>query len=105
MRHEEPAGVIRYARVRIGDAPLEFGPADSMPGAYFMYVTDPDVVYEQALAAGATSLSPPADRLSGRVAFVEDPVGNHWYIAARPECQGPARAGPGPSRCSPRRRA
>lgn len=81
MRHEEPAGVIRYARVRIGDAPLEFGPADSMPGAYFMYVTDPDVVYEQALAAGATSLSPPADRLSGRVAFVEDPVGNHWYIA------------------------
>ena len=81
MRHEEPAGVIRYARVRLGDAPLEFGPADPMPGSYFMYVTDPDVVYDQALAAGATSLSPPADRPSGRVAFVEDPVGNHWYIA------------------------
>ena len=81
MRHEEPAGVIRYSRVRIGDAALEFGPAEPMPGAYFLYVTDPDGVYERALAAGATSLSAPADRPTGRIAFVEDPVGNHWYIA------------------------
>jgi uncharacterized glyoxalase superfamily protein PhnB len=44
-------------------------------------VADPDAAYEQALAAGATSLSAPADRPTGRIAFVEDPVGNHWYIA------------------------
>ena len=81
MRHEEPAGVIRYSRVRIGDAAIEFGPAEPMPGAYFLYVADPDAVYEQALAAGATSLTAPADRPTGRIAFVEDPVGNHWYIA------------------------
>ena len=74
-------GGIPYARARIGDAALEFGSADPMPGAYFLYVADPDAVYEQALAAGATSLAPPADRPSGRIAFVEDPVGNHWYIA------------------------
>lgn len=74
-------GAIPYARARIGDAAVEFGSADPMPGSYFLYVADPDAVYEQALAAGATSLAPPSDRPSGRIAFVEDPVGNHWYIA------------------------
>jgi PhnB protein len=74
-------GSIPYARARIGDAAVEFGSADPMPGAYFLYVADPDAVYEKALAAGATSLAAPADRPSGRIAFVEDPVGNHWYIA------------------------
>jgi PhnB protein len=74
-------GGIPYARARIGDAAVEFGSADPMPGAYFLYVADPDATYERALAAGATSLAAPADRPSGRVAFVEDPVGNHWYIA------------------------
>jgi uncharacterized glyoxalase superfamily protein PhnB len=82
-RHEIVGGAVPYARVRIGDAAVEMGgPADPMPGAYFLYAADADQVYEQALAAGARSLSPPADRPSGdRIAFVEDPVGNHWYIA------------------------
>jgi PhnB protein len=80
-RHEVSPGLIPYARVRIGDAAVEFGTTDPMPGSYFLYVADPDAVYEQALAAGAQSLSAPADRPSGRIAFVEDPVGNHWYIA------------------------
>lgn len=81
-RAEQPGGVIPYARMRIGDAAIEFGTADPMPGAYFLYVSDPDAVYGQALAAGAKSLSAPADRPSGdRIGFVEDPVGNHWYIA------------------------
>jgi uncharacterized glyoxalase superfamily protein PhnB len=84
-------GHIPYARVRVGDAAVELGTSDPMPGAYFLYVSDPDAVYEQALAAGATPLSPPADRPSGggRIAFVEDPVGNHWYIA-RPTAPSPA---------------
>ncbi|HZJ34281.1 MAG TPA: hypothetical protein VFD21_22095 [Vicinamibacterales bacterium] len=78
----EHGGVIPYARARIADAAIEFGTADPMPGAYFLYVVDPDSVYEQALAAGAKSLSAPADRPSGdRIGFIEDPVGNHWYIA------------------------
>ena len=74
-------GAVPYARARIGDAAVEFGSADPMPGAYFLYVADPDAAYERALAAGATSLTAPADRPSGRIAFVEDPLGNHWYIA------------------------
>lgn len=81
-RAEQPGGVIPYARMRFGDAAVEFGTSDPMPGAYFLYVADPDAVYEQALAAGAKSLSAPADQPSGvRIGFVEDPVGNHWYIA------------------------
>jgi uncharacterized glyoxalase superfamily protein PhnB len=77
----EHGGTIPYARARIGDAAIEFGQTDPMPGSYFLYVADPDAVYEQALAAGAKSLSAPADRHRIRVGFVEDPVGNHWYIA------------------------
>jgi PhnB protein len=81
-RAEQPGGVIPYARMRVGDAAVEFGTHTPMPGAYFLYVSDPDAVYEQALAAGATSLSAPADQPSGlRIGFVEDPLGNHWYIA------------------------
>jgi PhnB protein len=79
--HELPGGVIPYARVRVGDAAIELGTADPTPGAFCLYVADPDVVYEQAVAAGAKALSPPADQPSGdRMAFVEDAVGNQWYI-------------------------
>ena len=82
-RHEVGGGAVPYARVRIGEAAVEMGgPADPMPGAYFLYTSDADLAYERALAAGAKPLSPPAERPSGdRVGFVEDPVGNHWYIA------------------------
>ena len=82
-RHEIPGHGVPYARVRIGDAAVEMGgPADPMPGAYFLYVDDADAVYARALAAGASSLSAPADRPTGdRIAFVADPLGNHWYIA------------------------
>ena len=81
-RAEQPGGVIPYARMRIGDAKIEFGTHPPMPGSYFLYVADPDAVYEQALAAGAKPLSAPAAQPSGiRIGFVEDPVGNHWYIA------------------------
>jgi PhnB protein len=78
-----PDGAVPYARVRIGDSAVEMGgPADPMPGAYFLYVADADAAYQRALAAGAKSLAPPVDRPSGdRIGFVEDPVGNHWYVA------------------------
>jgi PhnB protein len=79
--HELPGGVIPYARVRVGDAAIELGTADPTPGALCLYVADPDVAYEQAVAAGAKALSPPADQPSGdRMAFIEDTLGNQWYI-------------------------
>ena len=85
-RHEGSGGRIMYARVRIGNAAIELGEAEgtatSMPGGFYLYVGDADVVYEQALTAGATSLSPPTDQAYGdRVAAVEDSMGNQWFIA------------------------
>ena len=41
-----------------------------------------DAWYERAVAAGATSMSEPANQPYGdRVAEVTDPFGNTWYIA------------------------
>jgi PhnB protein len=84
-RHEAD-GRVRYARLRIGNAAIELGEAEGgaepMPSGFYLYVGDADMLYEQALAAGAQSLWPPTDQPYGdRVAGVEDPMGNQWFIA------------------------
>lgn len=84
-RHEAE-GRVRHARLRIGDAAIELGEAEGgaepMPGAFYLYVGDADMLYQQALAAGAKSLWPPADQPYGdRVGGVEDSIGNQWFIA------------------------
>ena len=79
-----------HAEVRIGDSMLMIG--GGIPGREFkatpkthglhVYVEDADAVYQQALAAGATSIQPPADQEYGeRSGSVKDAFGNHWYIA------------------------
>ena len=85
-RREEAEGVVRYTRLRIGDAAFELGEAQgqagAMPSAFYLYVGDADVVYERALAAGAKSLWPPSDQPYGdRTGGVEDAMGNQWFIA------------------------
>ena len=83
---EEERGTIINAALRIGDSVIEVSDANQdwkpMPGALHVYVPDVDETYEKAMAAGATSLFPPADMPYGeRSAGVRDPSGNHWYIA------------------------
>lgn len=80
MRHDE-GGQLRYARLRIGDAAIELGPADAMPGSFMLYVADPDARYQQAIAAGATSVMPLSDEPDGRVGGVEDYLGNQWFFS------------------------
>jgi PhnB protein len=85
-RHASPDGVIHHATVKIGTSLLEFGdahgPYQPMKSMFYMYVPDVDTVYRQALAAGAKSISEPADQPYGdRNAGIEDPFGNQWYIA------------------------
>ena len=47
-----------------------------------IYVGDADALYEQALAAGAKSLWPPAvQSYDNGVGGVEDSIGNQWFIA------------------------
>lgn len=87
-RHEI-GGVVRYARLRIGNAAIELGEAESaaesMPGTFYLLARDADVMYQRAVAAGARPLSP---AMSGQqhwdpVGSVEDATGNQWFIARR----------------------
>jgi PhnB protein len=81
-----PGGGIAHAKIAIGDSILEMsdahGPYTPMPCGLHLYVPDTDAVYEQALRAGAKSLTAPADQPYGdRSAGVVDPFGNQWFIA------------------------
>jgi uncharacterized glyoxalase superfamily protein PhnB len=87
MRAAGPSGELRYVRLRVGDAAIELGEADPMPGSFMLYVGDPDASYHQALAAGATSLVPLSDQPYGRMGGVEDAVGNQWFFS-RPLAAG-----------------
>ena len=90
-RYDSPEGAVLHAKVRIGDSMIEMGDArrhpsamvlQPMPTAIYLYVPDADAVYRRAIAAGAVSLSEPADQPYGdRLAGVQDFCGNLWYIA------------------------
>jgi len=79
-----------HGETRIGDTMLMMGggipgkPFNSKPNAaaLHIYVEDTDAAYQEALQAGATSISEPQDHEYGeRGASVKDPFGNLWYIA------------------------
>ena len=87
-RLDAPDGSIAHAEVKIGDSVMMLGepmPNDHpMPAVLSLYVDDEEDVdrtYEQALAAGATSLSGPANQFYGyRSATVQDAGRNRWTI-------------------------
>jgi PhnB protein len=86
MRHAE-GDMIMHAKVQIGDSVIELGearyPTQPLPTAIYLYVTDVDATYEQALKAGGISMLAPTDQPFGdRNAWVKDPFDNVWYIAA-----------------------
>ena len=86
-RNTRPDGSIQHAACRIGDAIIEIGGGTNqdfppMRNALHVFVKDADEVYNRALRAGARSLYEPQDHDYGeRSGGVEDPFGNHWYIA------------------------
>lgn len=95
IRAPRPDGSIMHAEVAIGDSRVMMGEAPvsspPMPGCVHLYVVDTDALYHLALQAGATSLREPTDQFYGdRMAGVQDPVGNHWWIATRTENVPPA---------------
>lgn len=86
FRHATPDGRVMHAQLRIGNAVIELGDTESegapRSGVFYLYVADPDALYAQAVAAGATPHSPVADQWYGdRVGSVLDPSGIIWYIA------------------------
>jgi PhnB protein len=94
MRSARPDGSIMHAEVKIGDSRVMMGEASTewapMPGCVHLYVVDTDALYHLALQAGAKSLREPTDQFYGdRMAGVQDPVGNQWWIATRTENLSP----------------
>jgi uncharacterized glyoxalase superfamily protein PhnB len=85
FRHEV-GGVVMHARIRIGSGAIEMGDTQGRmepePTAFYLYVPDVDALYNRAVGAGATPLSPPVDQWYGeRVASVSDTMGVTWYMA------------------------
>jgi uncharacterized glyoxalase superfamily protein PhnB len=74
---------VMHAAVRIGDSLVEMGEAEEhKEQGLYVYVEDPDAVYKKALAAGGTSIYPPADHAYGeRSGGFRDPAGNSWFIS------------------------
>src|SRR5215472_5296502 len=89
FRMPSPTGEIMHAEVKIGDSVVMLNDAmrqTPTSSALFLYVTDVDRTYQQALKAGATSLSEPANMFWGdRLAHVKDQFGNQWMLATHVE--------------------
>jgi len=84
--HKSPDGIVRHATIEIAGATFEIDQAqgESQPTQSYLhvYVPDTDALYAQALAAGATSVTPPYTAPYGeRSAGITDPFGNTWFLA------------------------
>jgi PhnB protein len=94
VRSVLPNGTLTYAELKIGDSHLMLTEARDelkpMPSSFYLYVPDTDAVYKEAIKAGATSTSEPADQFYGdRIAGVIDPFGNRWWIGTHIEDVSP----------------
>ena len=96
MRLDMPDGRVGHAELRIGDCAIMLGtPCDEMPlsspdgrssVALHLYVEDVDKQFQQAVAAGASAVSPPEDRFYGdRSGSVKDPFGHLWFLSTHKE--------------------
>ena len=83
-RNKMPHGF--HVQAQIGDSVMVLSAMDppyseATKASVYVYVEDVDATYQRALAAGATSMSPPADKpWKGRNASVKDSFGNVWYM-------------------------
>jgi PhnB protein len=74
-------------QAQIGDSvvvlsAMESPYAEATHASVYVYVDNMNTTYERAIAAGASSLSKPTERLfQERTAGVKDAFGNIWYLA------------------------
>jgi PhnB protein len=86
-RLEDDAGRVVVAQLTIGQADfwLQEDP-DSSPGGgegsirMILTVEDPDSVFRQAVAAGATEIAPVAEGHGWRIGRLADPFGHQWEV-------------------------
>ncbi|HEX6554848.1 MAG TPA: VOC family protein [Ktedonobacteraceae bacterium] len=88
-RLEEEPGSLVVAHLSIGEATFWVQQdADASPQALdgrspvrmILTVNDPDAVFEQAIAAGATEVAAVSEDHGWRIGRVADPFGHHWEI-------------------------
>jgi PhnB protein len=97
-----PDGKIVHAELQIGDSRImltEENPSEGerspqmlngTPVNIFLYVPDVDAVHQQAVRAGAKSITPPTNMFWGdRYSELTDPFGHHWSVATHVEEVGP----------------
>ena len=93
-RYALPDGTVVHAEIRLGDGLVTLGqaipdfdlvapePGQPVQVALTWFTADVDAAYEQAVAAGATSMSEPTDQFHGdRTCAVRCPFGHRWVIA------------------------
>lgn len=82
-------GSVMHAEVQIDDSVIMLGEAiENWPAVnshVHIYVSDVDVTYQKALAAGGTTIMEPAQRSEGddKRGGVLDPNGISWWIATQ----------------------
>ncbi len=106
MRMDGPDGKIGHAEIAIGKAIVML--ADESPAmhalspvtiggtaaGFLIYVEDVDKVFQQALKAGATQLSPVENKFYGdRMGGLKDPFGHQWYLGTHIEDVSPEEMG------------
>lgn len=102
MRIDAPDGRVGHAELQIGDSVIMLndeypemgvrGPKTigGSPVMLNVYVEDVDRVFDRALKAGATALSPVRDQFYGdRSGQFEDPFGHRWGVATHIEDVAP----------------
>ena len=89
-----PGGMVMHAELRVSDSIVMVGGvmpgSETFNGQVHVYVTNVDVTYACALAAGATSTREPTDMFYGdRISMVKDAFGNLWAISTHKEDVSP----------------
>ena len=87
-RLQDDAGKVVVAQLAIGEAGFWLQEdVDSSPESQncqsvrmILTVDDPDSVFEQAIAAGATEIYPISEDHGWRIGRIVDPFGHHWEI-------------------------
>lgn len=90
-RLEEDNGKLAVAQLSILGAgfwiqeDIDSSPESGGRGSIRMILTvnDPDMVFDQAVAAGATEVVPVGEGHGWRIGRVVDPFGHHWEIGKR----------------------
>src|SRR5450755_1147006 len=87
-RLEDDEGLVVVAQLAIGgadfwlqedvDSSLEF--QDRRSVRMILTIDDPDAVFQQAIAAGATEVEAVSESHGWRIGRVADPFGHHWEI-------------------------